>query len=98
MRASINCPRAEVALWSALIIGVGGGGGALLGGAIVDRLARKDRRWYGWAPGAACLLAAPFGLAQFLVPDLRLSIGIGFVATSPRDLEWARRLCATPSR
>ncbi|WP_337185252.1 MFS transporter [Phenylobacterium sp.] len=73
-------PLSEVAVWAALIIGVGGGGGALLGGAIVDRLARQDRRWYGWAPATTCLLAAPFGLIQFLTPSTDVSIAVGFVA------------------
>lgn len=73
-------PLGEVALWSSLIIGLGGGGGAFAGGTIVDLLARRDRRWYGWAPAAAMLLSVPFALAQFLAPDAASAIAIGFVA------------------
>jgi MFS family permease len=75
-----HLPLAEVAIWSALIIGLGGGSGAFAGGAIVDVLARRDRRWYAWAPAAAILLSVPFAAAQLLTPDTGLSIGLGFAA------------------
>lgn len=34
-------------------------GGYLAGGLVVDRLVKRDVRWYGWAPAIAMLLAAP---------------------------------------
>jgi MFS family permease len=46
-------------------------GGYLAGGFIVDRLVKRDVRWYGWAPAIAMLLAAPayvIGFSQAQLP------------------------------
>lgn len=46
-------------------------GGYLAGGLVVDRLVKRDVRWYSWAPGIAMLLAAPayvIGFSQDNVP------------------------------
>jgi MFS family permease len=72
-------PLREVGVWAALIIGLGGGGGALLAGVMVDVLGRRDRRWYAWTPGAASLLSVPFGCALFLSPASAPAIAFGFV-------------------
>lgn len=42
--------------------------GVFLGGYLTARLASKDARWQVWAPGLACLLAAP-AEALFLLAD-----------------------------
>lgn len=73
-------PLAEVALWAALMIGLGAGAGSFLGGAVMDVLSRRDVRWYGWALSATMLLSAPLMLAQFFAPGPGLSIALGFVA------------------
>ena len=46
-------------------------GGYLAGGLVVDRLVKRDVRWYGWAPAIAMLLAAPayvIGFSQSQLP------------------------------
>ncbi|MDB5429843.1 MAG: transporter [Caulobacter sp.] len=58
----------------ALLVGVGGIFGTLVGGALADRLARKDPRWYMWLPAGATLLIAPFGMAQYFVNNASLSL------------------------
>ena len=57
-----------------LIAGVCGGAGALLGGALVDRLARRDARWYAWLSAAVSLAAFPACAAFALAPGLALAL------------------------
>jgi predicted MFS family arabinose efflux permease len=42
--------------------------GALAGGLLTDRLARRDARWYMWIPAASALLALPLDIAFVLWP------------------------------
>lgn len=58
----------------ALLTGVGGVIGTLIGGALADRLARKDVRWYMWLPAIATLLIVPTALGQYFIGDLNLSL------------------------
>ncbi|HXK21648.1 MAG TPA: MFS transporter [Myxococcota bacterium] len=44
------------------------GVGALLGGLLTDRLARRDARWYAWIPAASALAGLPFMVAFVLWP------------------------------
>ena len=41
----------------------------LAGGALADRLARRDIRWYAWLPALACGLGCPFQVGALLVHD-----------------------------
>jgi MFS family permease len=75
-------PLDQVASVVALILGVGGALGAFASGYIVDALARRDRRWYAWAPGAAMVASAPLGIAQVLVPDVAPSIVLGVASAA----------------
>lgn len=52
-----------------LIAALSGGIGVLGGGALADRLARRDARWYAWLSAAVSLAAFPFGAAFVLAPD-----------------------------
>jgi predicted MFS family arabinose efflux permease len=74
-----HMPLREVGTWAALIIGIGGGGGALLAGLASDALSKLDVRWYAWVPGVASILAVPFGWALFLAPSRPAALGLGFV-------------------
>jgi predicted MFS family arabinose efflux permease len=69
-----HMPLAELATWLALITGLGGATGTLLGGAIAERLARRDVRWFMRVPAIAAFLTTPFALAQYFVGDTRLSL------------------------
>jgi len=64
----------EVGLWLGLIAGLGGAAGTLLGGALSDRLGRRDRRWYLWLPGLASGAVIPFALLYLLLPDTALAL------------------------
>ena len=54
---------AEVAVWYALVIIVGMGGGMLLSGRIIDHFARRSRQVFAFAPAISLAIAAPFYLA-----------------------------------
>lgn len=69
----------QVALPLGIAIGVGGALGNYAGGALADRLGRKDPRWYLWIPGISTLLALPFAYVSFLVDGFYLSIGLYFI-------------------
>ncbi len=43
-----------------------GGGGAWLGGRLVDRLSARDVRWYAWVPAIAAFGSIPFACAFLL--------------------------------
>jgi MFS family permease len=60
----------EIGTWFAFIFGIGGATGALFGGQIADRLARRsgDARWYAWFSGISLLVTVPFYFAVFLWP------------------------------
>lgn len=53
---------------------IGGAGGALLGGFLTDRLARRDVRWYAWFPMICILIALPFNVGAYLAPNAIMSI------------------------
>lgn len=64
---------ADVAYRLALLTGIGGVIGSLLGGFAADQLGRRDPRWYMWTPMIASLLTPPFAAPQFLTGDTNFS-------------------------
>lgn len=50
----------EIGLWSALIAGVGGAVGTVMGGRLADHLGKKDVRWYYRIVIIAMLISVPF--------------------------------------
>lgn len=61
----------ELGTWLGLLTGIFGGAGALLGGAIADRLGSRDQRWYPWTAALAALAALPTG-AVFVMAESKL--------------------------
>mgnify|MGYP002624521028 CR=1 FL=1 len=59
---------AEVGIRLALVTGLVGGLGPLLGGVLTDYFGRRDMRWYVWLPGLGTVLATPFVVGAFLWP------------------------------
>jgi predicted MFS family arabinose efflux permease len=51
--------------------------GTFLGGALGDRLAPRDVRWYMWVPGIATLASVPIALGYYLAPNPYVALGIG---------------------
>ncbi|MBX3706981.1 MAG: MFS transporter [Pseudomonadales bacterium] len=67
---------AETATYFGLVIGVASAFGTALGGAIADRLARRDRRYYAWIPAAGVLIAFPFFVVALLLDQPYVAIAI----------------------
>jgi len=67
-------PSGEIGTWLGSIIGVFGAAGAFLGGALVDRLGVRDRRWNLWIPSLATVLGIPFLLFLMLWPEPRVGL------------------------
>jgi predicted MFS family arabinose efflux permease len=56
----------------ALMAGVLGGCGALLGGRLADRFAKKDMRWNAWVVAYAKIAALPFIFVFYLADDFMI--------------------------
>ena len=56
--------------WLALVFGLSGACGAMLGGTLADRLAQKtgDYRWYPWISAAGVVISIPFVFLVYLWP------------------------------
>jgi MFS family permease len=74
-----HLPLPQVATYAGLIMGLGGGAGALFGGVIIDIMARRDPRWYSRAPALATLLSVPLALGQFFASTAGLSAFLGIL-------------------
>lgn len=59
----------EVGAYLAVVNGLMGGVGVLLGGILADRLAVRDVRWYAWLPSIAMAGSWPFYIAVYLMPS-----------------------------
>jgi MFS family permease len=65
---------ASVGTWLGVFAFVAGGGGAILGGRMADRLGRRDPRWYAWTAAIAALAALPFGVGFLLLGSTTASV------------------------
>jgi len=85
MIRSFGLTSGEVGIWLALILGLGGAVGLMLGGLLAERLAPRDRRWYLWVPGIAALISIPLMIATYLAESATWSLVMfvipGFLAT-----------------
>ena len=64
----------EVAIWYALVLLLGMGGGMVLSGRVIDRMTRKSRAGYAIAPAASLAIAMPFYLAFIWAPTWPLAL------------------------
>ncbi|MEQ8697889.1 MAG: MFS transporter [Bauldia litoralis] len=70
-----------VGIYMAIVLGLIGGAGTILGGIVADRLARRHRRWYCWVIAGAILVGMPFMLV-FLITDVTALALTVFVAAT----------------
>ena len=80
----------EVALWYALVVGVGVSAGMFASGWLIDRLSRRSKTAYAWLPAVGLALAAPFFAAFVWAPSwqlglifLTLPMGLNYFYLSP---------------
>lgn len=64
----------EVALWYALVVGVGVSAGMFLSGRLIDRLSRRSKAAYAWLPAVGLAIAAPFFAAFVWAPSWQLAL------------------------
>jgi predicted MFS family arabinose efflux permease len=85
MIRSFGMTSGEAGTWLALILGLGGAVGLLMGGFLAQHLAIKDTRWYMWVPAGAAIISAPFAYLTYgaETADMALILFIvpGFLAT-----------------
>jgi MFS family permease len=66
----------EIAVWYALVIIVGMGGGMIASGKLIDRLSQRSRRAFATAPAASLAIAAPFYLAFVWVASWEVALAL----------------------
>lgn len=66
----------ELALWYALVIGVGIGIGTIASGLIVDIMAKRSRVWYALTPLIAMAAATPFWYFYTQANDWPMALGL----------------------
>jgi predicted MFS family arabinose efflux permease len=64
----------EVAVWYALVAGVGMGSGMVISGRAIDRLTRRSRAAYATVPALSLLFALPCYIAFVWAPTWRLAL------------------------
>ncbi len=64
----------SVGSWLGAFAFFAGGGGAILGGRMADRLGRRDPRWYAWTAAIAAAAALPFGTGFLLLGSTPLAL------------------------
>lgn len=64
----------QVAVWYALVVGIGIGGGILAAGRMADWLVPKSKRAYALLPAVSLMLAVPFFIGFVWAPTWQLSL------------------------
>ena len=65
---------AEVALYSALVVGIAMSAGIFISGRVIDRFTRKSRQAYALVPAASLALAIPFYLGFVWAPTWQVAL------------------------
>ncbi|WP_213978973.1 MFS transporter [Sphingomonas sp. dw_22] len=66
----------EIAVWYALAVLVGMGGGMIVSGRVIDRFTRRSRTAYATAPAVSLALALPFYVAFLWAPGWPLALAL----------------------
>lgn len=64
----------EVATYYALVLGITGMIGTFGSGWLVDRLARRDRRWFAWLPAIALAITIPAWVGIIMAPSWQMTL------------------------
>ena len=64
----------DVAVWYALVVGIGMSAGIYASGRIVDRFARRSKAAYATVPAASLVLALPFFIGFAWAPSWRIAL------------------------
>lgn len=64
----------QIGVWMALIVGLGGSLGTLVGGTLADRMSQRDAGWYMRLPAILTLIGLPFAFAFLLAESSSWSL------------------------
>jgi predicted MFS family arabinose efflux permease len=64
----------QVAVWYALVVGIGMSAGIFVSGRVIDRFTRRSKRVYALAPAISLALAVPFYVAFVWAPSWPLAL------------------------
>jgi MFS family permease len=64
----------EIAIYYALVVGIGMGAGIFVSGRVIDRFTRHSKQAYALVPAASLVLAIPFYIAFVWAPSWQLSL------------------------
>jgi predicted MFS family arabinose efflux permease len=64
----------DVAIWYALVVGIGMGGGIFVSGRLIDRFSARAKAAHAIIPAISLLLALPFFLGFVWAPDWKLAL------------------------
>jgi len=64
----------EIAVWFALVVLIGMGGGIFVSGPVIDRFTRRSKAYYALIPAASLTLAAPFFIGFVWAPTWPLAL------------------------
>lgn len=64
----------EIAIWYALVVGIGMSAGMVVSGRMIDRFTRRSRTAYATLPAISLALAVPFYIGFVWAPDWRLGL------------------------
>jgi MFS family permease len=64
----------QVAIWYALVVFIGMGGGIFVSGRVIDRFARRSKQSYALVPAVSLVLAIPFYIGFVWAPTWQISI------------------------
>lgn len=65
---------AQVAAYYSLVLGITGMIGTFGAGWLVDRLSRRDARWFAWLPAIAFVLTVPFWFGLIYAPTWQIAL------------------------
>lgn len=66
----------DVAVWYALVLALGMGGGMVISGRVIDRMTRKSRTGYAVAPALSLAVAMPFYIGFVWAPGWPLALAL----------------------
>ena len=92
-----HLPIRQIGATMALILGVGGAIGTLIGGFGGDRLAERDPRWRIWMSAIASTVMVPLSILQFWAPSLAVSVTLGVVNGALLQVFFAPMIAITQS-
>lgn len=79
MIRSHNMETGELGTWLALILGLCGAIGVVVGAMLADKLGTKDRRWHMWLPAITGIICLPFMVLTYLADGPYLALGMSVV-------------------